>query len=58
MPMKQWVWTACLALVLAGRPTDGFSQAAAPQIVVTPTGVTDELVLRDGTRSRRRLVSA
>ena len=55
MPMSRWVWTASLALVLAGRPTDALSQAAAPQIVVTPAGVTDELVLRDGTRAYGRV---
>jgi hypothetical protein len=47
---------ACFALVLACRPgvvaaTDALSQAAQPQVVVTPAGVTDELVLRDGTRA-------
>jgi hypothetical protein len=51
---------ALLALVLACRPmmaaaTDGLSQAAAPQIVVTPAGATDELVLRDGTRAYGRV---
>jgi hypothetical protein len=51
---------ACLALALVCRPSavaadDGFSQAAALQIVVTPAGVTDELVLRDGTRAYGRV---
>jgi hypothetical protein len=51
---------ACLALALVCRPSvaaadDGLSQAAAPQIVVTPAGVTDELVLRDGTRAYGRV---
>jgi hypothetical protein len=51
---------ACLALALVCRPSavaadDGLSQAAALQIVVTPAGVTDELVLRDGTRAYGRV---
>ena len=54
---------ACLALALVCRPSvvaaaDGLSQAAAPPIVVvTPAGVTDELVLRDGTRAYGRVES-
>jgi hypothetical protein len=44
------------ALALAGSAglaagAEGAPQPAVPQIVVTPTGVTDELVLRDGTRA-------
>jgi hypothetical protein len=44
------------ALALAGSAglaagAEGASQPAVPQIVVTPAGVTDELVLRDGTRA-------
>jgi hypothetical protein len=35
--------------------TDGLSQDAAPQVVITPAGVTDELVLRDGTRAYGRV---
>jgi hypothetical protein len=51
---------ACVALVLACRPsvvaaTDGRSQDAAPPVVITPAGVTDELVLRDGTRAYGRV---
>lgn len=58
--MSRYVWAACLAFVLACRPTavgatDARSQAAAPQVVVTPAGVTDELVLRDGTRAYGRV---
>jgi hypothetical protein len=58
--MNRYARTACLALVLACRPgvvaaTDGTSQAAAPQVVITPAGVTDELVLRDGTRAYGRV---
>jgi hypothetical protein len=34
--------------------TDGLSQDAAPQVVITPASVTDELVLRDGTRAYGR----
>lgn len=57
--MNRYARAACLALVLACRPgvvaaTDGTSQAAA-QIVITPSGVTDELVLRDGTRAYGRV---
>jgi len=37
--------------------TDGLSQDAAPQVVITPAGVTDELVLRDGTRAYGRVES-
>ena len=49
--MNRYARAACLALVLACRPsvvaaTDGLSQDAAPQVVITPAGVTDELVLR------------
>jgi hypothetical protein len=40
---------ACSAGLAAGA--EGAPQPAVPQIVVTPTGVTDELVLRDGTRA-------
>jgi hypothetical protein len=44
------------ALALAGSAglaagAEGAPQPAVPQIVVTPAGVTDELVLRDGTRA-------
>jgi hypothetical protein len=58
--MKRHAGAACLALVLACRPsvvaaTDELSQAAAPQVVITPAGVTDELVLRDGTRAYGRV---
>jgi hypothetical protein len=58
--MNRYARVACLALVLACRPsvvaaTDGTSQAAAPQVVITPAGVTDELVLRDGTRAYGRV---
>ena len=62
--LKRYARAACLALVLAGRPsvvaaTDGTSQPAAPQVVIavviTPAGVTDELVLRDGTRAYGRV---
>ena len=58
--MNRYARAACLALVLACRPgvvaaTDGTSQAAAPQVVITPAGVTDELVLRDGTRAYGRV---
>jgi hypothetical protein len=58
--MKRHAGAACLALVLACLPsvataTDGLSQGAAPQVVVTPAGVTDELVLRDGTRAYGRV---
>ena len=60
--MNRYARTACLALVLACRSsvvaaTDGTSQAAAPQVVITPAGVTDELVLRDGTRAYGRVES-
>ena len=53
--MNRFARAACLALVLACRPADALSQAAAPQIAVTPAGVTDELVLRDGTRAYGRV---
>lgn len=54
---------SCLALLLACAPrvaaaTDGASsQDAAPQVVITPGDVTDELVLRDGTRAYGRVQS-
>jgi len=58
--MNRYAGATCLALVLACRPsvaaaTDGLSQDAAPQVVITPAGVTDELVLRDGTRAYGRV---
>jgi len=51
---------ACVALALMCWPNvaaaaDGLSQDAAPQIGVTPAGVTDELMLRDGTRAYGRV---
>ena len=51
---------ACLALALVCWPSmvasaDGLSQEAAPQIGITPAGVTDELMLRDGTRAYGRV---
>jgi hypothetical protein len=51
---------AALALALVCWPgvaaaADGLSQDAAPQIGVTPAGVTDELTLRDGTRAYGRV---
>jgi hypothetical protein len=58
--MHRYTRAACLALVLACPPgvvtgADGLSQDAAPQVVITPAGVTDELVLRDGTRAYGRV---
>ena len=58
--MNRYARVVCLALVLAWRPsvvaaTDGTSQPAAPQVAITPAGVTDELVLRDGTRAYGRV---
>jgi hypothetical protein len=47
-----------LALVCwpgAAAAADGLAQDAAPQIGVTPAGVTDELTLRDGTRAYGRV---
>jgi hypothetical protein len=60
--MNRCARVACLVLALACRPsavaeTDGLTQAAAPQVVITPAGVTDELVLRDGTRAYGRVES-
>ena len=51
---------ACVALALVCWPSvvalaDGLSQDAAPQVGVTPAGVTDELLLRDGTRAYGRV---
>ena len=51
---------ACVALALMCWPNvvaaaDALSQDAAPQIGVTPAGVTDELTLRDGTRAYGRV---
>jgi hypothetical protein len=51
---------ACLALVLAARPgmaaaAQAPARAPAPPVAVTPDGVTDELVLRDGTRAYGRV---
>ncbi len=51
---------ACVALALVYWPNvvagaDALSQDAAPQIIVTPAGVTDELMLRDGTRAYGRV---
>lgn len=50
---------ACLALLLASRPgvmaAADRQQASAPAVAVTPAGVTDELVLRDGTRAYGRV---
>jgi hypothetical protein len=58
--MNRYTRAVCLALALACRPgvvaaTDGLSQDALPQVVITPAGVTDELVLRDGTRAYGRV---
>jgi hypothetical protein len=59
--MNRYGQAACLALALVCRSSgaaaaDGLSQAPAPPIVVvTPAGVTDELVLRDGTRAYGRV---
>ena len=53
--MTMYARALCLALVLACRPADALAQSAAPQFAVTPAGVTDELVLRDGTRAYGRV---
>ena len=59
--LNRYGQAACLALALVCRPNvvaaaDGLSQTAAPPVVVvTPAGVTDELVLRDGTRAYGRV---
>ena len=53
---RRYAQAACLAIVLASRPSVvAAAQAAAPPIVATPAGVTDELVLRDGTRAYGRV---
>jgi hypothetical protein len=64
MPRRRnrYPWVACLVLALACRPsavaaTNGLSQEAATQLVITPANVTDELVLRDGTRAYGRVES-
>src|SRR5437868_7370858 len=51
---------ACVALALMCSPNvvaaaDALSQDAAPQIAITAAGVTDELLLRDGTRAYGRV---
>jgi hypothetical protein len=51
---------ACVALALVCWPNlaasvDGLSQDAAPLIGITPAGITDELMLRDGTRAYGRV---
>jgi len=51
---------ACLALALVCWPNmvaaaGGLFQDPAPQIGITPPGVTDELMLRDGTRAYGRV---
>lgn len=57
----QNVASACFALLLlvcgpnVAAATEEPSQAEALQIVITPAGVTDELVLRDGTRAYGRV---
>ena len=53
--MTMYARALCLALVLACRPADALAQSGAPQFAVTPAGVTDELVLRDGTRAYGRV---
>jgi hypothetical protein len=58
--MNRYARAAGLVLLLACRPSvavasEGLSQDAAPRIVITPAGVTDELVLRDGTRAYGRV---
>jgi len=60
--MNRCARVACLVLALAYQPstvaaTDGPTQAPAPQVVITTAGVTDELVLRDGTRAYGRVES-
>ena len=50
---------ACLAFLLASQQgivaASDRQQSAAPVVAVTPAGVTDELVLRDGTRAYGRV---
>jgi hypothetical protein len=51
---------ACVALALLCWPSvvataDALSQDVPPQIAITPAGVIDELVLRDGTRAYGRV---
>ena len=52
--------TVCLALLLVSAPAaisaaGSPAQASPPTVAVTPPGVTDELVLRDGTRAYGRV---
>jgi hypothetical protein len=54
--MSDYLKKLVCALALAGSAgvaarAEGAPQPTVPQIVVTPAGVTDELVLRDGTRA-------
>ena len=49
--MRSW---SLVGLAWVGA-IDGLPQAVPPQVVVTPAGVTDELVLRDGTRAYGRV---
>ena len=58
--VNRYAQAACLALALVCCPgmvasVDGLSQDTTPQIGITPVGVTDELMLRDGTRAYGRV---
>ena len=64
MPRRRnrYPWAVCLVLALAGpanavAATRGLLQEAATQLVITPPDVTDELILRDGTRAYGRVES-
>ena len=64
MPRRRnrYPWAVCLVLALAGpasavAATRGLLQEAGTQLVVTPPDVTDELILRDGTRAYGRVES-
>jgi len=58
--VERYGQAACVALALVCWPSmvasaDGLSQDAAPLVAITPAGVTDELMLRDGTRAYGRV---
>lgn len=57
MPVSRYARVVGLALALACRPAHALSQGVPPQIVITPAGVTEELVLRDGTRAYGRVAA-